>query len=183
MSPGKPNAVSVKKQTLDEQLAYLKLPFMRQQHQALAQQAAQDHWDYPDYLATLVEGEYLERQQRSIQRRIRQARFPVIKTLESFQWTWPKKINRLQVQQLFRLQFIKEQGNVILLGGVGLGKTHLATALGYEACLQGYSVLFTTAVEAINTLTTAQRIRIGCESGAIHDLILLLDKPGLNISK
>ncbi len=75
----------------------------------------------------------------------------------SFQWTWPKKLNRLQVQQLFRLPFIKEQGNVIFLGGVGLGKTHLATALGYEACLQGYSVLFTTAVEAINTLTAAQQ--------------------------
>jgi len=157
MSPGNPKSVSVKKQTLDEQLAYLKLPFMRQQHQALAQQAAEDHWDHPDYLGALVEGEYLERQQRSIVRRIRQARFPVSKTLVSFQWTWPKKINRLQVQQLFRLQFIKEQGNVIFLGSVGLGKTHLATALGYEACLQGYSVLFTTAVEAINTLTAAQQ--------------------------
>jgi len=158
MSPRKPTPASAKKTAvLDEQLAYLKLPFMRQQHQALAQQAVQDHWDYPDYLAVLIEGETLERQQRSIVRRIRQARFPVVKTLESFQWTWPKKLNRLQVQQLFRLPFIKEQGNVIFLGGVGLGKTHLATALGYEACLQGYSVLFTTAVEAINTLTAAQQ--------------------------
>jgi DNA replication protein DnaC len=81
---------------------------------------------------------------------------PVIKTLESFQWTWPRKINRLQVQNLFRLKFVEDKANVIVLGGVGLGKTHLATALGYAACLKGYSVLFVTAVDVINTLAAAQ---------------------------
>ena len=101
--------------------------------------------------------ETLERQQRSIQRRIRQARFPVIKTLDPFQWTWPSKINQLQVQNLFRLKFIEDNGNVIFLGGVGLGKTRLATALGYAACLKGHSVLFTTAVDVINTLAAAQK--------------------------
>ena len=142
--------------TLTEQLAYLKLPFILQQYDPLAKQAVQDQWGHVDYLAKLIEGETLERQQRSIQRRIRQARFPVIKTLDPFQWTWPSKINRLQVQNLFRLKFIEDKGNVIFLGGVGLGKTHLATALGYAACLKGHSVLFTTAVDVINTLAGAQ---------------------------
>lgn len=144
-------------ESLAEQLAYLKLPFMCEQHTALAQEAAQAHWDHVAYLARLAAGEAALRRERSVQRRITQARFPLLKTLEQFQWSWPKSINRLQVQNLFRLQFVADKHNVILLGTVGLGKTHLATALGYAACLAGYSVRFATAVEVINTLAAAQR--------------------------
>jgi DNA replication protein DnaC len=143
-------------QHLDTHLEYLKLTFFREHYESLAAEAATAHWTAPDYLAALAEGEALVRQQRSIQRRIRMARFPVIKTLDGFQWTWPKKINRAQVQNLFRLQFIEAKANVILVGGVGLGKTHLATALGYSACLKGYSVRFASAVDVINTLLVAQ---------------------------
>lgn len=152
-SATKPKTVTA--DTLPEQLAYLRLPFVQEHYEPLAIAATQDHWGHVDYLAKLVEGEAFERQQRSIQRRIRQARFPVIKTLESFQWTWPRKINRLQVQNLFRLKFIEDKANVIFLSGVGLGKTHLATALGYAACLKGHSVRFVTAVDTINTLAAA----------------------------
>jgi DNA replication protein DnaC len=109
-----------------------------------------------DYLARLIDGETALRHDRSIQRRIHLARFPVIKTLDQFNWTWPKAINRLQVQNLFALQFVKNKSNVIFLGGVGLGKSHLASALGYTACLKGHSVLFATAIDVINTLTAAQ---------------------------
>jgi DNA replication protein DnaC len=109
-----------------------------------------------DYLARLIDGEIALRHDRSIQRRIHLARFPVIKTLDQFNWTWPKAINRLQVQNLFALQFVKNKSNVIFLGGVGLGKSHLASALGYTACLKGHSVLFATAIDVINTLTAAQ---------------------------
>ena len=80
-----------------------------------------------------------------------------MKTLEQFRWDWPKKINRLAVQNLFRLGFIKEKANVIFLGTVGLGKTHLATALGYAACLEGQSVLFANAINVINELSAAQK--------------------------
>ena len=106
---------------LDRHLKYLKLPFMREQHHQFAKQAAKDGWSHEDYLEKLADGEAALRKDRSIQRRIRMARFPVIKTLDQFNWTWPQKINRLQVQQLFRLQFINQTSNVIFLGGVGLG--------------------------------------------------------------
>jgi DNA replication protein DnaC len=141
---------------LDAQLAYLKLIFIHEHYASLAKEAAQAHRGYVEFLARLIAGEALLRQERSVQRRIRQARFPVIKTLEQFQWSWPRKINRLQVQDLFRLKFIEDKANVIFLAGVGLGKTHLATALGYAACLKGHAVRFATAVDVINTLAAAR---------------------------
>jgi DNA replication protein DnaC len=141
---------------LDEHLKFLKLSFMRDQHQDLAAQASKKHWSHLDYLEKLAEGEAALRQDRSIQRRIRLARFPVVKPLDQFNWSWPKKINRLQVQNLFRLQFVADKSNVIFLGGVGLGKTHLAAALGYAVCLKGDPVLFATAIDVINTLAAAK---------------------------
>jgi DNA replication protein DnaC len=134
----------------------LKLPFMREHHHTLAQQATADGWSHEDYLEKLADGEAALRKDRSTERRVRLACLPVIKTLDQFDWSWPKKINRLQIQQLFRLQFVKEPANVIMLGTVGLGKTHLASALAYTACLKGHATLFTTAVDVINTLAAAQ---------------------------
>ncbi len=141
---------------LNEHLKYLKLPFMRENYDTVAAQAIEKHWSHVDYLQKLAHGEACLRRDRAIDRRIRMARFPVIKTLDEFNWTWPKKINRLQVQNHFRLGFVADKSNVIFLGGVGLGKTHLAAALGYATCLKGYSVLFATAVDVINTLAAAQ---------------------------
>lgn len=165
---------------LPAQLEYLKLVFSRKHYEPMAKQAAQAQWGHVDYLARLIEGEALERRQRSIQRRIRQARFPVIKTLEQFQWGWPRKLNRLQVQNLFRLKFIDDNANVIFLGGVGLGKTHLATALGYTACLQGHSVRFASAVDVINTLAGAQsagRLKHALNA-YLQPTVLVLDELG-----
>jgi DNA replication protein DnaC len=141
---------------LSEQLKQLRLSFLQENHQSLAAQAAREHWSHEQYLQRLIEGESQQRQDRCIARRIAAARFPMIKTLDQFDWTWPKKINRAQVQHLFSLGFLKEKANITLVGGVGLGKSHLAIALGHAACLQGHAVLFTTAVEAINLLTAAQ---------------------------
>ncbi len=142
---------------LSQHLDYLKLPFIQSHHAELAQQSAGQHWDHVEYLRRLVEGEYTERRQRVIERRIKAARFPVIKTLEQFRWDWPKKINRLQVQNLFRLEFLPQKANVIFLGTVGVGKTHLATSLGYAACQEGHSVLFADAISVINDLSAAQK--------------------------
>jgi len=142
---------------LSQHLDYLKLPFVQKYHLELASQAAQQNWDHLEYLRRLIEGEYSERRQRVIERRVKAARFPVLKTLEQFRWDWPKKINRLQVQHLFRLEFVAQKANAVFLGNVGLGKTHLATALGYAACQEGYTVRFANAISVINDLSAAQK--------------------------
>lgn len=104
-----------------------------------------------------MEGEAHLRRDRATQSRIRLAHVPVLKTLEPCRWDWPTRIHRLQGHNLFRLAFIQEKAHLIFLGGVGLGKTPLATALGYTACLQGYAVLCASAIEVIHTLAAAQR--------------------------
>jgi DNA replication protein DnaC len=143
---------------LDQQLAELKLLAVAEQYAALATEAAQKQWTPVDYLSRLIDSEVQRRRQLAIQRRLAAARLPWLKSLDQFDWNWPKKINRPQVQNLFRLAFVKDQANVIFMGGVGLGKTHLSAALAHEACLRGHSVLFTTAVDIINTLTAAQTV-------------------------
>jgi DNA replication protein DnaC len=142
--------------TLDAHLDTLRLPFLKEHCQPLAATAAKKSIAHLDYLAQLIAGEAAGRADRAVVRRIQAARFPVVKTLDTFRWDWPKKINRLQIQDLFGLRFIREHANVILLGTVGLGKTHLATALGHAACQQGISVLFANAIDVINTLHAAQ---------------------------
>src|SRR5712691_12971467 len=141
---------------LAQHLASLKLSCIAEQYAAVATQAADKAWSHVDSLARRMEGEADVRRERAPKSRIRVARFPVMKTLEQFRWDWPTRLNRLQGQHHFRLAFIKDKANVIFLGGVGLGKTHLATALGYAACLQGYAVLFASAIDVINTLAVAK---------------------------
>jgi DNA replication protein DnaC len=142
---------------LHQQLDFLKLPAIKAHYNELAQAAAQQSWSHVEYLSRLVDAQYQEHLQHTVQRRIQAARFPVLKTLEQFQWDWPKKINRLQVQNLFRLEFLSQKANAIFLGTVGLGKSHLATALGYAACLECHTVLFANAIDAINHLSAAQK--------------------------
>ena len=142
---------------LEINLAALRLPFIQEHCRTLATTAARDSTTHLDYLAQLIEGEADLRADRAMARRIKTARLPVIKTLDAFRWDWPKQINRLQIQDLFRLQFVEDKANVIFLGLVGLGKTHLATALAYSACQRGMSVLFTNTIDVINTLSVAQK--------------------------
>jgi DNA replication protein DnaC len=165
---------------LTQQLKTLYLSFLAEHYQELANEAARQQWSAVQYLARLMEGETQRRHERQILRRVAAARFPVIKTLEQFNWTWPKKVNQAQVQNLFRLAFLKDQANVVFIGGVGLGKTHLATALGHAACLQGHAVLFTTAIEAINTLSAAQaQCRLKTElKKFLAPTVLVLDELG-----
>jgi DNA replication protein DnaC len=141
---------------LRRQLQQLKLTFMLEYFEELARQAGAEQWSHVEFLAHLVEGEAALRQDRARQRRIRQARFPVLKTLEQFDFTWPAKINRPAIQNLFRLKFIADKANAILIGGVGLGKSHLAIALGWAACQAGPRVRFATAIDIINNLSAAQ---------------------------
>jgi DNA replication protein DnaC len=141
---------------ITEHLSYLKLPFIRENYETIAKTAARKQWDHIQYLSELVELESNLRRDRCIKRRIKTARFPVIKTMDQFDWTWPKKINQAQVKNLFRLKCNEETCNVVLIGSVGVGKTHIATALGYQACLKNNTVLFTSAIDAVNNLIAAQ---------------------------
>jgi DNA replication protein DnaC len=170
----------MKDDQLVSHLIYLKLSYFREYHQSLAKEAVEKNWTQLDFLSRLAEGEALRRKDRATQRRIQAARFPVIKTLEQFNWAWPKKINRAQVQNLFRLSFLKDKANVIFMGGAGLGKSHLAAALAYEGCLAGHTVLFTTAIDIVNTLVAAQSAhRLKAElKKYISPNIVLVDELG-----
>jgi len=165
---------------LTDHLQSLRLKFLADQHAPMAAEAALKQWDHLEYLRRLIEGEYNHQHQRRVAARIKSARFPVIKTLEQFNWIWPKKINRLQVQNLFRLEFLAQKANVVFLGSVGVGKSHLATALGYAACLEDHSVLFASAIEVINDLQAAQKN--GGLKGALKKYLrpqlLILDEVG-----
>jgi len=170
----------------NSQLSYLKLDYIRDNYESLAKQAAQKNWTHVQYLSELIQAQTHERRDRAIERRIAQARIPQIKTLEQFKWSWPKKINQQQIQNLFRLKFVEDKSNVVLLGGVGLGKTHIASAIGYEACLKGYSVLFSTAVNTINTLTAAQstgRLKQELDKCLKPDLLIMDELGYLPIDK
>ncbi len=171
---------------LVQHLTYLKLPAMVENYEVASLKATKEGWSYLKYLAQLIELETYSRQERAIERKVKSARFPVIKTLQQFRWSWPKNINQLQVKDLFRLQFMKDHSNVILLGGVGLGKTHLATALGHHACLKGKRVLFTHTVDAINSLIVAQkagRLKLELRKYLKPELLILDELGYLPIDK
>ena len=168
------------KNDLTKELFYLKLPYIRENHEAVSQLAARKQWTHIHYLSELVKQESNLRRDRTIQRRIRMARFPVVKTLDQFNWSWPRKINQAQVQNLFHLKFIEDKSNVIFIGGVGVGKTHLASALGYQACLKGNTVLFASAIDIINNLVTAQHAgRLKQElKKYLKPLLIIIDELG-----
>jgi DNA replication protein DnaC len=165
---------------LRRQLQLLKLPFMLEHFEELAGQAGAEQWSHVEFLARLIEGEANLHRDRACQRRIQNARFPVLKTLEQFDFTWPAKINRPAIQNLFRLKFIEDKANAILIGGVGLGKTHLGIALGWAACQAGTRVRFATAIDIINSLSAAQKAgRLVKEVKAyIRPELLIIDELG-----
>jgi DNA replication protein DnaC len=143
---------------LPETLRKLNLTTMVEHYEPLAEEAARKQLSHMEYLARLADIESTARYERSVVRRIKRARLPVLKTLEQFQWSWPSRINRGQITDLFALRFIDKNVNVVFMGNVGLGKTHLAIALAHTACLNDISVLFTSAVDIINTLSAAQSV-------------------------
>jgi DNA replication protein DnaC len=169
-----------------EMLETLRLFYPLENVEDLSREAARQGWSHQAYLDRLLEGECQRREAAAAERRTKKARFPVPKGLEGFEWSWPKKINRPQVLDLFRLDFMKNHANVIFISDVGLGKTHLATALGQEACEKGYTTLFTTAVDIINALAAAQmghRLRQELKRYARPDLLIVDELGYLPIDK
>ena len=117
----------------------------------------------------MLDYEEQERQRRSLERRIKNARLGAFKPIADFDWQWPKKIDRQAVEELFALDFLTETANVVLVGPNGVGKTMIAKNLAHHALLRGYTVRFTTAGEMLQELASqtndyslAQRLRRYC---------------------
>jgi len=161
-------------------LKELKLPSMVAHWERLATEALRGRQDHASYLADLAHLELTERRERRVSRRIKDAHFPALKTLDSFDFTAQPKLDRDRVLELARCDYIEQHANVILIGEVGTGKTHLSIALGLAACQQGYRVLFTTTSELCNALVEAKaqdRLSRKLAQLARYDL-LLLDELG-----
>lgn len=122
----------------------------------MIEKAAKEKISFLELLDRLVEEEARARFERLVRRRVRESRIPVPKTLDAFDFTHPKRINRAQILSLFDLGFIAQKTNVLFIGGPGVGKSHLASALALSACQKGHRVLFTTAVNIVNHLQAAQ---------------------------
>jgi len=143
-------------ETLQAHLRTLGLTYMEEHAASAAQQAAREGHAHLSYLETLATGEAARAHDRCVARRLAAARFPVSKTMAGWNWSWPKKINRMQFEHLLQLGFLQEHANVVLLGPTGVGKTHLACALGHAACRAGYDVLFLRADRLFQLLLQAR---------------------------
>lgn len=141
---------------LEEHLKSLRLPTFLREYSKLARQCAAEGVDYPRYLLRLSELELLDRERRAVERRIKAARFPVTKSLDSFDFLALPSLNKRLVLELARCQFIDRRENVLALGNSGTGKTHIALALGLAACQKGYRVRFTTAASLVHELLEAR---------------------------
>ena len=138
-------------------LKALYLSTVASQWRPLAEQAARQRQAPADYLAQLVHLEVTARRERRIQRRIQDARFPMLKTLDAFSFEAQPDLDRDAVLQVFDCRFVAEAANVVFVGGVGTGKTHLSIALGMACCQHDYRVRFVTAAELVTMLVEAQQ--------------------------
>jgi DNA replication protein DnaC len=141
---------------LAHHLKQLKLPTVLREYDKVARECAREGVDHPRYLLRLIELELIDRERRTIERRIRAARFPAVKSLDTFDFTALPSLNKMLVLELARGEFILRRENVIALGNSGTGKTHVALALGLAACQKGFTVAFTTAAALVHQLMEAR---------------------------
>lgn len=141
---------------LAHHLKQLKLPTVLREYDKVARDCAREGVDHPGYLLRLIELELIDRERRLVERRIRAARFPAVKSLDTFDFTAIPSLNKMLVLELARGEFILRRENVIALGNSGTGKTHVALALGLAACQKGLTVAFTTAAALVHQLMEAR---------------------------
>ena len=165
---------------LAHHLKQLKLPTVLREYDKVARECARDGADHPRYLLRLVELELIDRERRLVERRIRQARFPATKSLDSFAFTAIPGLNEMLVLELARCEYILRRENIIALGNSGTGKTHIALSLGLAACQKGFSVAFTTAAALVHQLMEAcdekRLVRLQRELQAAK--LLIIDELG-----
>ena len=141
---------------LNHHLKTLKLPTFVREYDKLARQCASEGVDHVRYLLRLAELELIERERRMVERRLKAARFPVVKSLDSFEYKAIPSLNKTLVLELARCEYIDGYENVIALGPSGTGKTHIALGLGRAACQKGLAVGFTTAAALVHELIEAR---------------------------
>ena len=171
---------------LEHHLKQLRLPTFLREYDKVARQCAADSVDYPRYLLRMTELELLDRERRATERRIHQARFPVVKSLDSFHFLAIPTLNKSLVLELARCEFLERRENVLLLGNSGTGKTHLALALGLVACQRGHRVRFTTAAALVHELIEAQderRLRRYQKQMASYELLIVDELGFVPLSK
>lgn len=137
---------------LEHYLKKLRLPTMLREYDSLAAVCRGDRSDYPTYLLRLVERELLDRERKAAERRVKEARFPVVKTLDTFDFCMQPSINESLVRELMGGEYIDNRENILLIGNSGTGKTHLACALAFAACAQGRRVRFFTVTGLVTEL-------------------------------
>lgn len=165
---------------LERDLAALKLTTIAEHYQEVIDEATRKDCSFLEIFAQLIAQEAAEREERALHRRIKRARLPKVKSLEQYDFTFPKRIPKQKILRVFDCDFVAGHGNIVLVGNQGTGKTHLLTALGYLACEKGITVRFTRAIDMINELTTAQiNGTLGKALKAyINPSLLLLDELG-----
>ncbi len=141
---------------LAHHLKALHLPTFLREYDKLARQCAAEGVDHPRYLLRLAELELIDRERRTVERRIKEARFPSVKSLDSFDFTALPSLNKTLVLELARCEYIARRENIIALGNSGTGKTHVALGLGLAACQKGLAVGFTTAAALVHELIEAR---------------------------
>jgi DNA replication protein DnaC len=165
---------------LERDLAELKLLEIARCYRDVLDEAARKGSSLLEVLGTLIGMEQAVRQQRALERRLRQARLPKQKTLADYDFAFPKRVPKTALVRLFDCDFIPRYGCAVLIGPTGTGKTHLLTALGYTACERGYSVSYTRVVDMLNHLATAQingRLAKALKT-YVRPQLLLLDELG-----
>ena len=160
---------------LDHYLKQLRLPTIQREYTTMAQICAKENQDHITYLLHLVERGSIEREQRASERRIKAAKFPILKTLDTFDFTAQPGINKNLITQLMAGDYLDRHENILFMGNPGTGKTHLATALGHAACAQGKRVRFITVTGLITQLLEAR------EDRKLDKLLVRLDKLQLLI--
>ncbi len=158
----------------------LRLPTLARNYHKFAQEAGQANQTYPQYLLALLEQEVLQREANQERRRIQAARFPVLRTLDSFDFSLVPSVNKAQVLELARGEYLGQCENILLVGEIGTGKTHLATALGVAACRQGKRVRFYTAANLVNELAEArdERRLLRLQAQLLKQDLIVLDEVG-----